>query len=287
MPEDGASLQQVIYTPDSGLRQPVRLALRILGETWRARELAWRLLVRNLKGQHRMTLLGYGWIVLPPLATMLLWVFLRSLGVVQFGDTGIPYPVYVLTGMLFWHLFADALLAPLRSTAESRQILQKVNFPREALVLTGLGEALFAFLVRLLLLGVVLALYRVMPAPAAILSLAGAVVLALMGTVFGLLLTPLGLLYQDVGRGTALLLQFWMYLTPVVYLPPVTMPAALVNWLNPVSVPLVAAREWLLLGETRLAEPLLLTVLVLLPATVGALVFFRLTLPAALDRLGS
>jgi lipopolysaccharide transport system permease protein len=195
--------------------------------------------------------------------------------------------VYVLTGMCFWCLFADAVQGPLRSIAEARPILIKVNFPREALVLTGLGEALFAFMVRLSLLGAALAWYGIAPAPTAGLALAAALVLLCMGAALGLVLAPFGLMYQDVGRGVALLLQFWMYLTPVVYLPPVSLPAALVNVINPVSAPLVAARDWLLLGEAGPTPVLMVGTIAAVAALVPALLFFRLALPAALDRLGA
>ena len=79
-----------------------------------SRELAWRLLVRNISAQYRQTLLGYVWAFLPPIVTTLVWVFLNAQKIFDVGETGVPYPVYVLTGTILWQVFVDAMNSPLR-----------------------------------------------------------------------------------------------------------------------------------------------------------------------------
>jgi lipopolysaccharide transport system permease protein len=59
-----------------------------------SRELAWRLLVRNISAQYRQSLLGYAWAFVPPIFTSLIWIFLQSQKVLGVGDTGMPYVVY-------------------------------------------------------------------------------------------------------------------------------------------------------------------------------------------------
>jgi ABC-type polysaccharide/polyol phosphate export permease len=75
-----------------------------------SRELAWRLLVRNISAHYRQSLLGYAWAFVPPLFTTLIWVFLSSQNILDIGNNGMPYPLFVLTGTILWQNFVEALL---------------------------------------------------------------------------------------------------------------------------------------------------------------------------------
>ena len=81
-------------------------------------------------------------------------------------------------------------------------------------------------------------------APLAILGL------VLFGIGLGLLIMPVGSLYQDVGRLISMVTPFWMILTPIIYVPLKTFPGTLLNWVNPASPLLLVARDWILLGTT-------------------------------------
>jgi len=107
-----------------------------------ARELAWRLLVRNISAQYRQSLLGYAWAFIPPLFASLIWIFLHSQRILGIGDTGMPCPVFVIIGTVLWQTFTEALNSPLQMVNQSKAMLAKINFPREALILTGVGPVL-------------------------------------------------------------------------------------------------------------------------------------------------
>jgi len=122
------TLKETVYTPDSELLSFGKL-LRDMGRDLLAsRELAWRLLVRNISAQYRQSFLGYFWAFIPPLFTTLIWVFLSSQKILDVGDTGMPYPLFVLTGTVLWQTFADALDSPLKIVSESKSMLAKINF---------------------------------------------------------------------------------------------------------------------------------------------------------------
>ncbi len=124
------------------------------------RELAWRLFVRDTAAQYRQSALGYFWVILPPLMTSLIFILLNSANVLVSPDLGMSYPVYVLTGTVFFGLFSDGMAAPLRTIVASRALLIKVSFPREALLLAAWAQTLLGFVIRIALLAVCLVLLR-------------------------------------------------------------------------------------------------------------------------------
>ncbi|KPJ75496.1 MAG: polysialic acid transporter [Deltaproteobacteria bacterium SG8_13] len=244
------SAPQTIYTPESQLLHPARLLQKMYRDLKNSRELAWRLFVRNLKARYRQTFLGYLWAFLPPILTTLLWVFLNSQKILSVGDTGMPYPVYVMTGILLWQVFVDALNSPLRLVLSSRHMLVKVNFPREALILAGLGEVLFNFLIRIVIL-IALFLWFQIQLPFTIVFVPfGIMMLITAGITLGLLLVPFGLLYGDIQQGLTLITSLWFFVTPIVYPTPTSLPGNLIAKLNPIAPLLVTTREWMVTGIT-------------------------------------
>ncbi len=201
------TLKKTVYTRPHICKVPVLMAREMFADLITSRGLAWRLFVRNIKAQYRQSALGYLWAFLPPLFTMVVWVYLNSQKIINIDDPGMPYPVFVMTGTVLWQVFVDALHSPLRVMNESRSMLTKINFPREALNLAGLGEILFNFMIRILLVGCRFVWFKVSVPDTATLVFPGVLVLILLGMMFGVLLTPLGMLYHDVGRALGLLAQ--------------------------------------------------------------------------------
>jgi lipopolysaccharide transport system permease protein len=238
-----------------------------------------------VKAQYRQTLLGYLWAFLPPLFMSAVWVFLYRQRVFTIGDTGMPYPLFVLTGMVLWQTFVDAVNSPLKLINESKAMLVKVNFPHEALILAGLGEVLFNFLVRSFVL-VPAYIYYEFPLPLTVLAApAGVMSLMSLGLMTGILLTPLGILYADISRGLQLIIQVWFFLTPVIY--PVTAGTFAINLIgvNPVTPILVTTRDWLTTGNySLLPEFFFVTFLTMLLLFAGWVVF-RLAMPHLLSRI--
>ena len=238
-----------VYTPASKLTDPTQLFQSMLRDLALSRELAWRLLVRNISSRYRQTLFGYVWAFLPPIMAAGVFVFLQKTGYFTVGQTQVPYAVFVLAGLILWQSFADAVHAPLRLVQQSHSILTKVNFPRESLILAGLGEVLFASLIRLVLMGCALLWFGVGLPWTAIWFPFGVLALIGMGIALGLLITPVAVLYHDVGQALPFVLYLWMFLTPVIYPASATWPGSLLLLLNPVSPVLDTTRDWLLSGS--------------------------------------
>ena len=218
------ALPETVYSTEAQLLHPATLLRRMGRDLVGSRELAWRLFVRNVSARYRQTALGYLWAVLPPLAATAVFVALRRSGVFTTGDTGVPYVPFLVAGLVLWQTFVDALYAPLRIVMQSKAMLVKINFPREALILAGVAEVLFNFLVRAALLAAVLAWYRLAPPATALLAPLGVLTLIAIGIAIGVLLVPAAVLLQDVEQGLAIVISLWLFATPVLYPPPTAYP---------------------------------------------------------------
>ena len=276
---------EVVYSAESPLTRPLALLRETARDVWRSRELAWRLFRRDLGAQYRRSYLGYAWIVAPPLVNTLIWVFLSAQQILQVGDTGVPYALYVLTGILLWETFVSALHAPLNGVSGAIPLITKLSFPREALLLAALGQALINAGVRLLLLGCAFVWFGVAPHTGWILAPLVVLGLIVLGFAIGQTVLPASLLYHDISRALTASTAIWFFLTPIVYPPPAAWPARLVNWVNPVSPLLCAARE-LLLGQP-LSQPQALLATLLASVLLFGLswLLFRVTLPEVVARI--
>jgi len=280
-------LRTTIYTPDSLLSNPLRMVREMLQDLAASRELAWRLTVRDLSAQYRQTFLGFLWAIILPFANTLVWIFLSRSGVVNVSDTPLPYPVYVFTGTMLWAILMDAINAPLQIAAASKSMLAKINFPHEALVVSGIYQTLVNALIKVTLLILALLALGVYPDWNVLLFPIGLFSLILVGTVIGLALTPIGLLYTDVGKAIPLLMQFMMYLTPVVFAMPKSGISATLFQLNPLTPLILTTRDWLTgLTPEYLGDFVVVNVI----AIAFLLVFwvvFRLAMPILIERMGS
>jgi len=278
-------LKEVVYSPGSDLLNFRGLVSLMWRDLLASRELAWRLLIRNISAQYRQSLLGYAWAFLPPLLTTAIWVFLHSQKIFDVGETGMPYTVFVLTGSVLWQTFVEALNAPLAVVNESRSMLSKINFPREALILTGIGQVLFNFAVRVIVLVPVFWWFDVAPQLGLILALFGVLALVALGIAVGLLFTPLGMLYQDVGRALNFGTHALFFLTPIIYPVPQASWAATLIQLNPVTPLLQATRDWLVAGTTGSLGGFFLVCGAVTLLLVVAWLLYRIAMPHLISRL--
>ncbi len=276
-----------IYTPESPLAHPAKLWHEMTQDLWAGRELAWCLAVRDISAQYRQSALGVLWALINPLTTTVVWLFLSTSRLVQVADTGLPYPVFVFTGTLLWSILVDSFNAPLGQVNSNRALLAKINFPREALILTGIYQTLFNAAIKLGILLLVLPFLGIHPGWGGLLIPVGILALVLTGTALGLAITPIGLLYGDIGRGVPLITQFLMFLSPVVF------PLATTGWtgklmrINPLTPLILNARASFtgqplqFLGEWALSLGGAAVLLLL------AWLVYRLAMPILIERMSA
>lgn len=275
------------YSAESEIKHPLRLLQSIFADFFAGRELAWRLFLRNIRGMYRQTLLGLFWAFLPPIANTAMWIFLKKAGVLDMGNTQVNATIYILAGMILWQSFIDAFQMPQKAITKNGNMISKLNFPRESLLLVGMGEVLFDLLIRLLLLIPAIWFFNV-PLHASMWLAPFAVIgLILWGTSLGLLIMPFGSLYQDVGRFTSMLLPFWMIVTPIVWAPKEIFPFTLLNWVNPAAPLILVARDWILLGSSEHWLAGLIYFAIMLPTLLLGLMVYRISIPVLVERMNA
>lgn len=250
-----------------------RIALR---ELWQYRDLTILLAVRDLKVRYAQSLLGAGWAIGQPLLMMGVFsVFLGVLAKVP-APGGVPYPVFVLSGLVPWVFFANSVTSTGQSVVGSAQLVEKVYFPRLVMPVASLLAWLPDLGISMLLVLAVMAAWGVAPGWA-ILALPALALLALVAALaVGLWVAALNVAYRDVKYAVPFLLQVGMFATPVVYSSDLVPEGARVLYgLNPMAG-VVEGFRWALLGTAPpdpglMAASIVVTGLVL----VGGLRYFR------------
>ena len=281
-----AELPEVVYSPESPLRHPVKLIREILSDIWKYRELTWVLFIRDLKSQYRQSYLGYFWMVTPLISTALIWTFLSATKAVQVAETPIPYPLYVMLGSMIWGMFTNAVGQPYGGFESGKGVFMKLKVPPEAFIISGLGRNAFETILRMIVLIPVFIALDITPASSAWLFPLGLLCATTCGLWIGVLLLPISALYQDVNRAVGIILSLAMYATPVVYPPPERGWGATVIAWNPMSAVVVTTRDWLTLGYGGAWLQMLVLFAVSIFMLIISLAIFRSVLPRLVERQG-
>lgn len=252
-----------------------------------ARELAWRLLVRDIRSQYRQSLLGVFWAFVPPIATAVGLTLANNAEVLNIGETDLPYPAYVMLSMTLWQTFAESLTGQVQAVTNAKYLLSRINFPREALVLSQLGQVGFNFLIKLVLIGALFLWFKMPVGWTAIVAPVALLHLVSFGTGIGLLLAPFGGLYEDISKGLGLFLTAWLFVTPVLYpLPQSGLFAALVR-LNPVTPLLMTTRELATIGTVSDPSAFWIASLIALLVLLLGWLVHRVAMPFMIERISA
>ena len=252
-----------------------------------SRELSWRLAVRDICAHYRQAFLGILLAFILPLANTLTWIFLNSTGIVAVRETALPYTVYVFTGTMLWAILMDAMNAPLQQINAARGMLSKLNFPREALIVSGIYKVIFNATIKIILLLGTLFIMGIYPGWSLLLFPLGVLSLVLIGTSIGLLILPVGILYTDIGRALPVLMQFMMYVTPVVFPMPKEGWTANLFRINPFTPIILTTRNWLTNFTPEYLDYFVLVNVIAILLFLFVLVIYRLSMPILIERMSS
>jgi ABC-type polysaccharide/polyol phosphate export permease len=215
------------------------------------------------------------WAVLQPLAGALVFTLVFD-RIANLPSDGIPYPVFAFVGVTVWTYFTTSVQTAMASLVGNVGLVTKVYFPRMAAPIAAVVPGLLDMGISLLILGVLMAVYGVSPGlPLLALPLCVVVLVALAFGV-GLVLATLNVRYRDVKGVSALLLQLWLFASPVAYGSTVIKDRwDLLYALNPMAG-LIDAFRWSLLGGSAPDADALLSLVVLGGIlVVGLAVFAR------------
>jgi len=205
-----SSTYELVIEPRKGW-QPVDFR-----EMWVYRELLGFLVWRDIKVRYKQTLLGGLWAILQPLIGMLVFgvIFTR---VAPMPSDGIPYPLFVFTGLTLWAFFQNGVSLSSNSLIESKETISKIYFPR---ILVPLGQIIamgFDLSISLIFLSFIM-LYYHWAVSARLLLLPLFLIGSCLSTAgFGLILSALNVRYRDVKYALPFFIQTLLFVTPVLY----------------------------------------------------------------------
>jgi lipopolysaccharide transport system permease protein len=186
-------------------------------ELWRYRELLYFFVWRDIKVRYKQTVLGGLWAIIQPVAaTLLFTVVFGRLGGLSKQVNG-SYALFVYVGLSLWTFYANAVSLAANSLVGSSHLIAKVYFPRLLIPLASILSGLVDFAVAFAFLLVLMVVYRVPPAPQAVVLpffvLGTMVVAAGAGVLFSALIVS----YRDFRYVITFVVQLWLYATPVLY----------------------------------------------------------------------
>lgn len=186
-------------------------------EIWDYRELLYIFVWRNIKVRYKQTFLGVTWAILQPIVSMLIFtIFFGNLAKIPSGT--LPYPVFVLCGLVFWNFFSNALSQASNSLIDNHHIIQKVYLPKIILPLSSIITSTIDFLISLVLLAVVLIIFKQVPSWNLLLVVPLAwIVSVIAATGIGLFLSALNVKYRDVRYALPFFIQTMIFVSPVIY----------------------------------------------------------------------
>jgi lipopolysaccharide transport system permease protein len=187
-----------------------------LADLWAYRELLYFLTWRDVKVRYKQTLMGAAWVVIQPLATMLIATLVFN----KFArlDSGpVPYPLFAYAGLLLWTFFAGGVTSSTHSLTSNSNLVTKVYFPRAFIPAAAVGAGVVDLGIASLLLVGLAAYYGVGLSAGLLFAPLFILLAALLALGTGMLVSALTVKYRDLRHALPFAMQFWMLASPVIY----------------------------------------------------------------------
>lgn len=242
------------------------------------RELLFQMVGREIKSRYKQSILGYFWVILNPLAQMIVMSFAFSiiLRIPTNAGAHIPYSIFLFVALLPWNLFANSLTSASNALVGSASLITKIYFPRSILIIATIMAKIIDFLFALTVLIGYMVFYQI-PITAHILWVIPIFFIQQIFTLaLSLFFAAANLIYRDIQYLLSLLLVLWMYVTPIIY-PVDIVPQNLrfIFQLNPMSVIVNAYRQSILSGTMPKISSLAVALIVSLVTLLICLKYFK------------
>lgn len=227
-------------------------------EIWLFRDLFYFLTWRDVKVKYKQTAIGALWAIFQPFMTMVVFTVIFG-KFAKMPSDGIPYPIFVYTGLIFWTLFSSGLSHASNTFMENERIITKVYFPRIILPVSAIITNIVDFLIASVILVGMMVYYQYVPSFLSLIIFPVLIIMTIFSTLgIGLLFGSLNVKYRDVRFILPFFIQLLIFVTPVIY--PVSIISEKFRWvlgLNPMAGVIDTARvgilgvgqiDWLLLG---------------------------------------
>jgi len=249
--------------------------LEVFSNAYQHRDLIVSFVLRDIKARYKQTALGVAWSILQPLSMMVVFTLVFSV-FAKVPSDGIPYPVFAYSALIFWTFFSNSISGGTVAMVSNGALIRKIYFPRETLLISVLLAGLIDLGVASLLFVGLLLYYKVA------LSLAALWIVPLLllqiTLAFGVtsLTSAAHVNFRDIGHALPLILQLWMFATPVAY--PISV---IPDWLrpfyllNPMAAVIDGYRRAIILGTAPDLSTLALSTAVTIALTFIAFSVFK------------
>ena len=223
------SFNDISFTYDSQQRKSP--ALEELLDIIRYRDLIYQLIRRDIVARYKRSILGILWTMLQPLGIMIvLTIVFSSL----FGGAS-EYPAYLLSGLIAWTFFAQTTTASIHQSVWGGALMRRINVPYTVFSVSSVGTGVVNLVLSLVPLLLILLVTK-RPITWAVFFLPIPLLfLTAFALGIGLMLSSLAVRFPDISEMYQIIIQAWMYITPIMY-PETIIPESYRRWvlhLNP------------------------------------------------------
>ncbi|MCK5459989.1 ABC transporter permease [Candidatus Parcubacteria bacterium] len=248
-----------------------------LKEIWQYRELLYFFSWRDLKVRYKQTAIGVLWAIFQPFITMIIFsIFFGNLA--KMPSDGIPYPIFVYTGLLLWQFFSTALSETSNCLIANQSIITKVYFPRLILPISSVITKFVDFFIASTILIGLMAYYNYLPNLTGLLILPLLLLITFMAAVGGgLFLAAVNVKYRDVRYALPFFIQMMLFVTPVIYPASIAGKYSWILALNPMTGVIKAARAAILSNAPINWTLLLISGIACLFILIVGIIYFKKT----------
>ncbi len=240
----------------------------------------------NIQTEFKKSFIGLAWLFIVPILAVVMWVLLNGAGVVDPGDTGIPYPAYVLLSTSIWGFFAEIYKTTSNILKANGRVLLMNKFPYEVLIAEKIIVHFIRFSIPFFVNILVLIFFDVSFTWLALLFPLTLIPLLFMGAAIGLLVALLRIVAIDISNLVDEFIRILMFMTPIVYAPKLSM-----GWLseivrlNPLTYLIGFSRDVLTKGTFYEIEIYFIVAAVALLFFLFSLSIFKIASPKVIERL--
>ena len=218
--------------------RPITLG-RHVANVWAYRGFVLGSVKREFQSKYRTSLLGAAWVVINPLAMILIYTVIFSQVMrarLPGADSAFSYSIYLCAGLLTWAMFAEISGRAQNIFLEHANLLKKLNFPRLCLPLIVVINAVLNFSIVFGIFSLFLVVSGNFPGWTFLGIFPLLLILVLFSIGLGFSLGVLNVFFRDVGQFYSVFVSFWFWLTPIIY-PVYILPEYVRPWLvlNPMA----------------------------------------------------
>jgi lipopolysaccharide transport system permease protein len=238
-----------IYNSNAALADSLLIAWRkTIKDVWKHRWLIWVNFKKDFFSQYKQAGLGMLWSLIMPIIPVSAYIFLGYLRVLNVSG-GMPYPVYIMTGMTFWMLLREGISSGMSAIHRDRAILSKINIPLIAVILSRYGNVCANTLIRIFFLIIMMVFFRVIPNLNVILLPFVLLPLIFFSLGMGILLGIWNSVNTDIQNTVNMILTYGLFVSSVIFPMPTKGFLGLLNSINVFNHLIVGVRDFLIFGN--------------------------------------